>query len=104
MLDRDGVINADAGWLQSRQELPVYPFSARAIRMLNESGWLVVLITNQLAVARGLCTAEDVDWVHDQMREQLARENARGDGIYYCPHHPEFGDDRSCDCRKPATG
>jgi mannose-1-phosphate guanylyltransferase / phosphomannomutase len=97
-LDRDGVINEDTGWLSAPEELTLYPYSAQAIKLANEAGWLVIVVTNQSGIARGLCN------IHDKMKQELTVEGARVDAVYYCPHHPEFGKQLECDCRKPKTG
>lgn len=106
-LDRDGTINREVDFLRSPEELELIPGSAEAIYEANRSGWRVVVITNQSGIARGLLTEHDLDSVHDALRQRLAEKNASLDRIYYCPHHPDFGEPpyrTSCDCRKPATG
>jgi D-glycero-D-manno-heptose 1,7-bisphosphate phosphatase len=87
--------------------LIVYPWAAEAIRLVNESGMKVIVITNQSGIARGLYTEETLQSIHDRLRDELAGTGAQLDGIYYCPHHPRVGDDRYrqiCDCRKPRPG
>ncbi|MCI0485715.1 MAG: D-glycero-beta-D-manno-heptose 1,7-bisphosphate 7-phosphatase [Blastocatellia bacterium] len=106
-LDRDGTINEDSGYVSHPRELIIYPWAAEAIRLINESGMKAFVITNQSGVARGLYTEETLHAVHERMREELAREGAKIDAFYYCPHHPDFGDARYkkiCDCRKPRPG
>ena len=103
-LDRDGVINEDTNWIASPEEFKLYPFAARAIRLANDAGWLVIVVANQSVVARGLCTLETVDRIHARMEAELAREGARVDAIFFCPHHPDYGERKVCGCRKPATG
>jgi histidinol-phosphate phosphatase family protein len=103
-LDRDGVINHDPGWIHRPDQLKVFPFAAEAIRALKEHGWLVVVVSNQSAVARGLCTERDVERVHEHLAQQLASDGARIDAFYFCPHHPDFGPEPGCRCRKPKTG
>lgn len=85
----------------------LYPWAAEAVRMVNESGLLAIVITNQSGIARGMYTEERLSSIHLRMIEQLACEGARIDAVYYCPHHPEVGDVRyriACDCRKPRIG
>lgn len=106
-LDRDGTINTEVDFLRTPDELHLLPGSARAIREANAAGMLVVVMTNQSGIARGLLTEEDLGRVHDRLRELLAAEGAHVDAIEYCPHHPAA--DRppynvECDCRKPGTG
>jgi histidinol-phosphate phosphatase family protein len=111
-LDRDGVINVERSYISSPGELVLIPRSAGAIRRLNDVGWPVVVISNQSAVARGLCDEEGLAVIHRRLEEMLQEAaGARLDGIYYCPHHPEAyhpgGDLRyriECSCRKPKTG
>lgn len=111
-LDRDGTINAERDLLTKSSELALLPGSAAGIRMLNEAGMKVVIVTNQPVVARNLCTEQDVERVNLGLLRMLSEEGARVDAVYFCPHHPERGhagaDDpvyrRECGCRKPKTG
>jgi D-glycero-D-manno-heptose 1,7-bisphosphate phosphatase len=106
-LDRDGTINEDTGYVSSPGELIIYPYAAEAVRLINEAGLKVIVITNQSGIARRLYTEDALDAIHNRMIEELARAGAHIDAIYYCPHHPRIGDERyrkACDCRKPATG
>jgi len=106
-LDRDGVLNVDRGYVYQPADLQWIDGAPAAIRLLNKAGYLVVLITNQSGIARGLYTEADMHRLHDYMREELKREGARIDAIYYCPHHPEGTVARytmACRCRKPGTG
>ena len=95
-LDRDGTINEEVGYLDDPEHLYLIPGAAEAIRLLNEAGILVIVVSNQAGVGRGYFPVETVEAIH----EQLAKHHARLDAIYYCPHHPSEG----CDCRKPKTG
>ncbi len=101
-LDRDGVINEPVGTITSPDAMRIYPFAAEAIRRIRELGHVVTVISNQPAVAMGLCDEAAVNAVHQRMRDQLAAEGAAVDFITWCPHHPEFSG--LCDCRKPGTG
>ena len=103
-LDRDGVINEDFGWIASPEELKIYPFAARAIARANEAGFLVIVVTNQSVIARELCTLETLERIHAKMEGELAGGGARVDAIFFCPHHPDYGQDKPCGCRKPQTG
>lgn len=81
--------------------------TAEAVRLLNEAGYKVIVITNQAGVARGYYTEADVKILHDYMNEVLERDGAHVDAFYYCPHHPEHGIGlykKKCHCRKPETG
>ena len=106
-LDRDGTINEDIGYVSAPDELIIYPYATEAVRLINRSNLKAIVITNQSGIARRMYTEETLDSIHNRMIEELARDGARIDGIYYCPHHPRIGDERYrkvCDCRKPATG
>ncbi len=98
-LDRDGTINEEVGYLRDPQSVVLIPGSGEAIRLLNEAGVAVIVVTNQSGVARGLFTIDAVRRSHDRLRALLAGEGARIDAFYVCPHHPDFTG--SCTCRKP---
>ncbi len=99
-LDRDGTLNFDPGYLSQPDQLQLLPGVGQAVARLNRAGFKTVVLSNQSGLARGLITREQLDAIHLRLRELLAAEGARLDGIYICPHHPE--DD--CVCRKPAPG
>lgn len=106
-IDRDGTLNEDIGYVSAPEQLIIYPYAAQAVRLINESGMKAIIITNQSGIARGLYDEEMLGAIHDLLIEELAREGARIDAVYYCPHHPRIGDERyrkACDCRKPQTG
>lgn len=106
-VDRDGTLNEDVGYVCSLGDFRLYDFAAESIRLINEAGWLAIVVTSQAGVARGFYTEEFLAEVHENMAEQLAREGARVDAIYYCPHHPTDGElpyRQVCDCRKPKPG
>ena len=106
-IDRDGTLNEDIGYVSTPADLALYPWAAEAVRLINDSGLLTVVITNQSGVARGMYTEETLGAIHSRMIEELAREGARIDAVYYCPHHPEVGTAPyriACECRKPRTG
>ena len=107
LMDRDGTICDEVGYVNHVDRVRLLPRSAEAIRKANEAGFQTVVITNQAGVARGYFAESLVDEVHDRMRRLLAESGARLDGIYYCPHHPEVGGSlyrKACDCRKPRPG
>jgi D-glycero-D-manno-heptose 1,7-bisphosphate phosphatase len=106
-LDRDGTINEQMGYVNHLSRFVLLPGAARAVRMLNEQGIPVVVVTNQSGLARGYFPASLLTAVHAEMERLLAVEGARLDGIYVCPHHPEAKVAQyrqACRCRKPQPG
>jgi D-glycero-D-manno-heptose 1,7-bisphosphate phosphatase len=106
-MDRDGTINEETGYLKDPCDLNILPRALDAIRLINENQIKAVVITNQSGVARGYFTEEMVEKIHVRLRELLVENGVCLDGIYYCPHHPEFGTSeyrKKCNCRKPAPG
>ena len=82
-----------------------------AIRLINQSGYLAIIVTNQPVIARNLCSITELELIHATLETMLGREHAYVNAIYYCPHHPDSGypEERKeykikCDCRKPAPG
>lgn len=96
-LDRDGTMAPDVHYCSRPEDFELFPDTAKAIRLLNQHGFKVIVITNQSGIARGYFTEEILAEIHEKMKNALAVEGAHVDGIYYCPHHPED----NCDCRKP---
>ena len=110
-LDRDGTINKYVGFLRTPEELELAENSAEAIKLINSSGYLAVVITNQPVIARGETTYEELEEIHNKMETLLGEEGAYLDAIYFCPHHPHKGFEGEiselkfdCDCRKPKPG
>jgi heptosyltransferase-2 len=106
-LDRDGTIIEDPGYLCDPEKIQFIPGAIDALRALQQAGYRLVLVTNQAGVARGLLTETDVRRVNERLVALLAEAKVHLDGIYYCPHHPEYGPPeyrRDCDCRKPKPG
>ncbi|MDZ7661498.1 D-glycero-beta-D-manno-heptose 1,7-bisphosphate 7-phosphatase [Thiohalophilus sp.] len=101
ILDRDGVINYDSDdYIKSVDEFMPIPGSLEAIARLNKAGYHVYVATNQSGIARGYYDEATLQQMHDKLRELLAGQGGRVDGIVYCPHGP----DDHCDCRKPLPG
>lgn len=110
-LDRDGTINKYVGFLRNIDNFELIDGVAEAIRKINESGYLAVVVTNQPVVARGEVSFEELEEIHNKMETLLGKEGAYLDAIYYCPHHPHKGYEGErpelkidCDCRKPKPG
>jgi D-glycero-D-manno-heptose 1,7-bisphosphate phosphatase len=99
-LDRDGTINEEVGYLDDPDRLYLISGAAEAIRLLNNAGVLVIVVSNQAGVGRGYFSTATVEAIHQQLAKQLAIHGACVDDIYYCPHHPNEG----CQCRKPKAG
>ncbi|MCR4708128.1 MAG: HAD-IIIA family hydrolase, partial [Clostridiales bacterium] len=110
-LDRDGTINRKNDLIYSEEQFELEQNAAEAIREINRSGYLAIVVTNQPVVARGLCGIEDVENIHRKMETLLGREGAFVDAVFFCPHHPDKGYPEEnpdykipCACRKPKTG
>jgi histidinol-phosphate phosphatase family protein len=110
-LDRDGTINREVTHLKSPDQIELLPGAAEAIRRLNRSGKLAVVVTNQPVVARGDVSLEGLQCIHARLESQLGTGGAFLDGLYFCPHHPDKGFPGevpelkgSCNCRKPEPG
>ncbi|MEW5759977.1 MAG: D-glycero-beta-D-manno-heptose 1,7-bisphosphate 7-phosphatase [Candidatus Thermoplasmatota archaeon] len=101
-LDRDGTINEEVEYLSKADKFVLILGSGEAIRELNKAGFKVVVATNQAGIAKGIFKKEDMIAVNERMIEELKKFGAKIDGIYFCPHHPDFTGD--CDCRKPKPG
>ena len=100
-LDRDGVINKErSDYIKSISELEIFPNVAKNIELLKNAGFLVVVITNQSVINRGLITHETVDQIHDSIQNYLKTNGTSIDGFFYCPHKPN----ENCNCRKPKPG
>lgn len=107
IMDRDGTVCDEVGYINHVDRIRLLPRSAEAIRLANAADFQTVVVTNQAGVARGYFAESLIDEVHDRVRELLAEGGARLDGIYYCPHHPEVGAPayrKECTCRKPSPG
>jgi D-glycero-D-manno-heptose 1,7-bisphosphate phosphatase len=106
LLDRDGTIVREKGYLGRPEELELLPGAVEGLRQLRAAGYRLVVLTNQAGVARGYYGEADVLAVHERLREMLRVEGVELDAIYYCPHHPEGQGvyRRACPNRKPGTG
>lgn len=100
-LDRDGTIIRDTQYLNDAAQMELLSGAAGAIHRLNANGILVVVVTNQSGIARGLISTEQYERVEQALESALRAEDARVDATYMCPHHPDFSG--PCDCRKPGV-
>lgn len=110
-IDRDGTLNRYCPYIDKLDDFELIPEAIPALKLLNGTDWLVIVVTNQPQVARGQITEADVRLMHKKMETLLGKEGAKVDAIYYCPHHPDSGfpGERPeykirCECRKPAPG
>lgn len=110
-LDRDGTLNRHVGFVTEAPQLELLPGVAEAVRNINQSRYLAIVVTNQPVIARGEVTIEELDNIHNRLETLLGQEGAYVDAIYYCPHHPHKGYSGErpeykidCDCRKPNPG
>lgn len=110
-MDRDGTINKYVGFLKNINDFELLPCAADAIKKINASGYLAIVVTNQPVIARGDVTFEELQVIHNKMETLLGKEGAYLDGIYFCPHHPHKGYAGEvaefkveCKCRKPEPG
>lgn len=110
-LDRDGTINKYVGYLRTPEQFELLEGAGEAIRKINLSGYLAIVVTNQPVIARGEVTVDGLQQIHNKMETMLGKERAYLDGVYYCPHHPDKGFAGEveelkvvCECRKPKAG
>ncbi len=106
-LDRDGVINVDHGYVHDEHEFEFIDGVFEATKKLQQMGYLLVMVTNQAGVARGLFSEDRLLSLIQWMDWNFIDHDVEFDGIYYCPHHPEHGIGeykQDCDCRKPKPG
>lgn len=110
-LDRDGTLNEYVGFLRKPEQLRLIEGVAEAVKKINASGYLAIVVTNQPIIARGECSLEDLDEIHNQLETELGNRGAYVDDIFFCPHHPDKGFEGECpeykvdcECRKPKPG
>lgn len=106
-LDRDGTINVEVQYLNKVEEFELIPGVPFALKRLKDAGFLLVVVTNQSGIGRGLYDEAALHDIHDHMHEELAQYGISIDACYFCPHHPEHGTGdyrKECACRKPLPG
>jgi len=101
LLDRDGVINDHAlDYVTSWEQFRLMPDALEALRRLHQAGWLVLVVTNQSAVGRGMMTEAELEGIHSRMQARVEQGGGRIERVFCCPHGPDEG----CACRKPKPG
>ena len=106
-LDRDGVINADHGYVSKPEDFEFLPDVFNACRQIQSAGYLIVIVTNQAGIARGFYSEQDFETLTNWMLERFNNEGITITDVEYCPHHPTAGRGeylQTCSCRKPAPG
>ena len=110
-LDRDGTMNVSKGFISKAEDLELIPGTIEAVKAINKSGALAIVITNQPVIARGECSFEELHNIHNKLKTLLGEKGAFVDDIFYCPHHTDKGFEGEvpelkfdCECRKPKTG
>jgi D-glycero-D-manno-heptose 1,7-bisphosphate phosphatase len=97
--DRDGTLGPDLHYLKDAERFELFRGVGPAVRKAHDAGYLVLCVTNQSGIERGMYTREDVDRIHARINRLLEPYGTKIDAFYYCPHAPETG----CECRKPGT-
>ncbi|PID88642.1 MAG: histidinol phosphate phosphatase [Bacteroidia bacterium] len=102
-LDRDGTLNSDKGhyYIYRPEDFVLNEGVVEGLKLLQENGFLLVVVTNQGGVAKGVYTEKEVEKVHQKMCALLEKEGVNLTAIYYCPHHDSVA---TCNCRKPKSG
>ena len=106
-LDRDGVINKDKAYVHRWEDFEFVPGAIEGMRKLQDSGYTLVIVTNQSGLARGYYTEEEYLQLTEALRKHLASHGVQLTGIYHCPHHPKGTVPAlsiDCNCRKPSPG
>ena len=106
-MDRDGTLSHEIGYVNHASRFRLFSYAVDAVRLINRSGYLAVLVTNQAGVARGYFPESVIHEVHASVQNAMAAGGARLDGLYVCMHHPTAGEPpyrQDCDCRKPRPG
>lgn len=110
-LDRDGVINENVKDMNRVEQFVMLPNVSKAIKKINDAGYLAIIITNQPIIAKGFLSFETLENIHEKMKDELRKDGAHIDDIFVCPHHPKKGFPGEivelkidCACRKPKPG
>ena len=100
-LDRDGTLNEDPGYISDPEKVILFNDTGEALSLLKKYGFLLIVVSNQSGISRGLMTNKDVDTVNEKINTLLSQYKVKIDAFYYCPAHPDFSDTEDCVCRKP---
>ena len=106
-LDRDGVINYDRGYISKISDFKIYPGVGKAISLLNKKKYLVIIVTNQSGIGRGLIKIKELKKLHIYLKKEIKKDDGKIDDIFYCPFHPKFGKGKykkKSNDRKPGDG
>ncbi len=106
-LDRDGTIIEEVGYIDSPDKIQPIAGAEEAIKLFRDAGFKIIIVSNQSGVAHGYFDENTVMLINDRVAENFASNGANIDAFYFCPHHPDYGDQnyrRNCDCRKPQPG
>lgn len=106
-IDRDGVINEERNYVHRPEDFVILPGVPQALQRLRQAGYVLVVVTNQAGIGRGMYTEADFEALTAHMRAQLQQQGADVDAVYFCPHHPTAGVGAyrtECSCRKPEPG
>ncbi|MFI5236332.1 MAG: D-glycero-alpha-D-manno-heptose-1,7-bisphosphate 7-phosphatase [Ignavibacteriales bacterium] len=101
-LDRDGTLNEDPGYISDPKKVVLFPETGDALALLKKYGFILIVISNQSGIARGLMTTEDVEAVNQKINILLSEFKVKIDAFYFCPAHPDFSNEKDCECRKPS--
>jgi D-glycero-D-manno-heptose 1,7-bisphosphate phosphatase len=106
-MDRDGTLIEDAGYIDTTDKIRLFPEAIEAVKLLNDAGYKTIIVSNQSGVARGYFSEDTAKLINNRVIELFAERGASIDAVYYCPHHPRYGNQnyrRDCECRKPKSG
>jgi len=106
-LDRDGTVNEEMGYINHPDRFRIFPFVADSIKIFNQAGFLIIIVSNQSGIARGYFSESLVKELHEKLTMEMKKQGATITTIYYCPHHPTAGAvpyRQECNCRKPKPG
>ncbi len=101
-LDRDGTLNVDPGYISDPEKVVLFPQVGDALALLKKYGFLLIVISNQSGIARGLMISENVEAVNEKINNLLSEYKVKIDAFYFCPAHPDYSSEKDCECRKPS--